>query len=54
ELDKEANRANARTISAKSSRVTVFVIPTNEELMIAEHTLKLAKIATAQTKAALI
>ena len=51
ELDKEANRANARIISAKSSRVTVFVIPTNEELMIAEHTLKLAKVAAAEPKA---
>jgi acetate kinase len=50
ELDKEANRANAQIISAKSSRVTVFVIPTNEELMIAEHTLTLAKVATAGTK----
>ena len=44
-LDKEANRANARIISARNSRVTVFVIPTNEELMIAEHTLALAKVA---------
>jgi len=52
QLDNEANRANARIISAKSSRVTVFVIPTNEELMIAEHTLKLAKVAAAETKPA--
>jgi acetate kinase len=28
-------------ISRKDSRVTVYVIPTNEELMIARHTLAL-------------
>ena len=37
-LDTQANRANARIISAKTSPTMVFVIPTNEELMIAEHT----------------
>jgi acetate kinase len=37
-LDAEANRANAQIISAKNSPTIVFVIPTNEELMIAEHT----------------
>jgi len=36
-LDAEANRANAEIISGKDSPTTVFVIPTNEELMIAEH-----------------
>jgi acetate kinase len=38
QLDPEANRANAQIISAKNSPTIVFVIPTNEELMIAEHT----------------
>ena len=37
-LDAQANRANAQIISAKNSPTIVFVIPTNEELMIAEHT----------------
>jgi len=41
-LDGEANRANAQIVSAKTSPVTVFVIPTDEERMIAEHTAKVA------------
>ena len=44
-LDAEANRANAQIISAKHSPTTVFVIPTNEELMIAEHTVSTAGIS---------
>ncbi len=44
-LDAEANRANAQIISAKDSPTIVFVIPTNEELMIAEHTVATAKSA---------
>ncbi len=44
-LDEEANRASAQLISAKSSPAMVFVIPTDEEQMIAEHTVKTAKIA---------
>ena len=43
-FDAEANRANAQIISAKTSPTTVFVIPTNEELMIAEHTVVTAAI----------
>ena len=42
ELDEDANRANAsgaRCISTAGSRVAVWVIPTNEELMLARHTL---------------
>jgi acetate kinase len=38
-LDPGANKASAQVISRKDSRVTVYVIPTNEELMIARHTL---------------
>lgn len=38
-VDEAANRANAQIISRPSSEVTVFVIPTNEEAMIARHTL---------------
>ncbi|MGB7975883.1 MAG: acetate/propionate family kinase [Roseiarcus sp.] len=43
-LDTQANRANAQIISAKDSPTTVFVIPTNEELMIAEHTVATAGV----------
>lgn len=38
DMDAEANRNNNRCISTASSRVPVWVIPTNEELMIARHT----------------
>jgi len=44
-LDTQANRANAEIISASDSPTTVFVIPTNEELMIAEHTVATAGVA---------
>jgi acetate kinase len=43
-LDRQANRANAQIISAKTSPTMVFVIPTNEELMIAEHTVATAGV----------
>jgi acetate kinase len=42
-LDPAANAAHAPLISRKDSRVAVYVIPTNEELMIAQHTLNLLK-----------
>jgi acetate kinase len=38
-LDEKANTAHALRISAPESRVALYVIPTNEELMIARHTL---------------
>jgi acetate kinase len=38
ELDRAANRAGQQVISSERSRVRVFVIPTNEEAMIARHT----------------
>jgi acetate kinase len=41
ELDRAANRASAQVISSQRSRVRVFVIPTDEEAMIARHTLEL-------------
>ena len=44
-LDAEANRANAEIISARHSPTIVYVIPTNEELMIAEHTARTAGVA---------
>ena len=44
-LDKERNniRGEARLISADDSSIKVFLMPTNEELMIARETLRLAK-----------
>ena len=39
EVDAAANAGNALRISTSDSRVTVLVIPTDEELMIARHTL---------------
>ena len=38
ELDEAANQAGGPRISTAGSRVTAWVIPTNEELMIARHT----------------
>ena len=43
-LDAQANRANAQVISAGDSPTKVFVIPTDEELMIAEHTVATAGV----------
>jgi acetate kinase len=42
-LDDQANKSNGPRISAPDSRVSVWVIPTNEELMIAQHTLALIR-----------
>jgi acetate kinase len=41
ELDAAANDAEACRISSAASRVSVCVIPTNEELMLAQHTVAL-------------
>jgi len=41
ELNSEANQAGERRISTPQSRVAAWVIPTNEELMIAQHTLRI-------------
>ena len=49
-LDAEANRAGAQIVSAKDSPTTVFVIPTNEELMIAEHTIATARSASSGSR----
>lgn len=43
EIDEAANTEGRGCISTGSSRVAVWVIPTNEELMIARHTLRLLK-----------
>lgn len=41
ELDEKANQENALCISSAKSRVSVWVIPTDEEKMIAKHTYRL-------------
>jgi len=46
ELDPAANVKGGPLISAESSRVPAWVIPTNEELMIARHTLALLGAAS--------
>src|SRR5207248_5018194 len=40
-LDEAENSRHARLISRSDSRIPVYVIPTDEELMIAKHTLSL-------------
>ena len=48
QIDREANRAGAQIISARSSPTIVFVIPTDEERMIAEHTVNTAGVGGKQ------
>jgi acetate kinase len=45
ELDDDANRRGGPLISTSRSRVRAWVIPTNEELMIARHTRRLLELA---------
>jgi acetate kinase len=40
-LDEKANAAGGPRISTQASRIAAWVIPTNEELMIARHTASL-------------
>jgi acetate kinase len=47
-LDEKANAAHALRISAPDSRVALYVIPTDEELMIARHTLVLLSADSTQ------
>jgi acetate kinase len=42
-LDQQANTSGGPRISAADSAVSVWVIPTNEELMIAQHTLAIVR-----------
>jgi len=49
ELDTLANAEARLVISTKASRVALFVIPTDEELMIARHTLRLTSNAQGST-----
>jgi acetate kinase len=48
ELDAEANAANKSLISRKGSRIACYVIPTDEELMIAKHTLQVLRKMSAK------
>jgi acetate kinase len=43
ELDADANAKGGSRISRKASRVACYVIPTDEELMIARHTLRVLR-----------
>jgi acetate kinase len=43
ELDEAANTAHGPRISRDGSRTRAWVIPTNEELMIARHTRQLLR-----------
>ena len=45
EFDNEANRSGGPRISTADSQVTVYAIPTDEELMIARHTLAVLRQA---------
>jgi acetate kinase len=47
ELDDEANAAGAPRVSRTQSRTRAWVVPTNEELMIARHTRSLLRAPTA-------
>jgi acetate kinase len=43
QLDEAANAKGGPRISAPASRVSAWVVPTNEELMIARHTQRLLR-----------
>lgn len=51
-LDARANRSNGPRISTAQSHVSVWVIPTNEELMIARHAWKLYSTSRQKIKTA--
>jgi acetate kinase len=44
-LDRDANERHGPRISSQDSKISVWVIPTNEELMIARHTAAIASAA---------
>jgi acetate kinase len=47
ELDEAANAAGQTCVSAPGSRLAMYVIPTDEELMIARHTLTVLRAGSA-------
>jgi acetate kinase len=50
ELDVGANKENASLISTPKSRVPIYVVPTDEELMIAKHTLSVLSKTTQKSE----
>ena len=50
EVDEKANNSNSARISTEKSAVSAWVIPTNEELMIARHTGRLLGISQIQAR----
>jgi acetate kinase len=52
ELDPAANAARETLVSRPGSRVAIYVVPTDEELMIARHTLALLASGSAGARAA--
>jgi acetate kinase len=53
EIDPDANRKDEFRISRPGSRLAVYVVPTNEELMIAKHTLAaIGRVGAAQKRTA--
>jgi acetate kinase len=52
ELDEKANEAKGPRISRRTSRVSAWVVPTNEELMIARHTGRLLGLSGARAERA--
>src|SRR5205085_803270 len=52
ELDEEANCKRGPRLSTPSSKVSAWVIPTNEELMIARHMGRLLGLSGVDSKAA--
>ena len=50
ELDATANVAGGPRISTHNSRIAAWVLPTNEELMIAQHTLRLLRTSAAKSE----
>jgi acetate kinase len=49
ELDEQANAANRSRVSRVSSRISAWVIPTDEELMMAQHTRRVLGLAPADS-----
>jgi acetate kinase len=47
-LDPKVNAAAATSIAARDSRIGLYIIPTDEELMIARHTLALLTVGGAE------
>ena len=47
-LDVDANNRNGPQILTEDSKVSVWVIPTNEELMIAQHTASLVGLTKSE------